>query len=218
LHRDHGVDLRCGTKIEAIEGTKRVERVRLSDGMTIDCDAVIWGTGAEPATDWLRSSGLTLADGVVCRADLSTPAPGVYAAGDVARWPNPAFAGRSMRLEHWTSAAEQASHAVRSWLAGARAKEFTTVPYFWSDWYESRIQCVGVADGSAVIAAGSVDEGRLLTLYRQDDRLIGALSVNWPSLIMKYRAMVARGAGWDEAMSFTQRNCGHGHGPARRSN
>ena len=106
LHRDHGVDLRLGVGVAGFEGDGRVERVRLDDGTAVDADLVVVGVGVAPATDWLATSGLTLDNGVVCDETLLA-APGVVAAGDVARWPNPLFGGESMRVEHWTNASEQ---------------------------------------------------------------------------------------------------------------
>src|SRR6266550_970808 len=88
VHRDHGVDLRLGASVEALEGEGRVERVRLADGAVIDADLVVVGIGVVPVTDWLDGSGLTLADGVVCDETMLA-APGVVVAGDAARWPNP---------------------------------------------------------------------------------------------------------------------------------
>ncbi len=106
LHRDHGVDLRCGVTLESIEGTDKVEHVRLANGERVDCDVVLVAVGVSPETRWLEGSGLVLDDGVVCDETLLA-APGIVAAGDVARWPNPAFDGEVMRVEHWTNAAEQ---------------------------------------------------------------------------------------------------------------
>ena len=116
LHRDHGVDLRLGVGVDAIEGDGRVERVRLDDGTCIDADVVVVGIGVVPVTDWLVGSGLTLDNGVVCDETLLA-APGVtVAAGDIARWPNPLFDGEMMRLEHWTNAVEQGVAAARRLL------------------------------------------------------------------------------------------------------
>ena len=115
LHRDHGVDLRLGVGVAAIEGDGRVERVRLDDGCAVDADVVVVGVGVVPVTDWLEGSGLTLDNGVVCDETLLA-APGIVAAGDVARWPNPMFDGEVMRLEHWTNAAEQGVAAARRLL------------------------------------------------------------------------------------------------------
>ena len=106
LHGDHGVELRLGVGVAAIEGTARVEQVRLTDGSVVPADVVVVGIGVAPATGWLEGSGLELRDGVVCDATLAAGPPGVYAAGDVCRWPNALF-DEEMRVEHWTNAAEQ---------------------------------------------------------------------------------------------------------------
>src|SRR4029077_19138881 len=86
MHRDHGVDLRTGVQVDAIEGDERIERVRLGDGSAIAADVVVVGVGVVPQTAWLDGSGLTIENGVVCD-ETCAAAPGVVAAGDVARWP-----------------------------------------------------------------------------------------------------------------------------------
>ena len=109
--------------------------MRLSDGSVVPADVVIVGVGVVPATWWLRSSGLELDDGVLCDEFCATKAPGVYAAGDVARWWHPRLA-ESLRVEHWSNAVEQGLVAVRNMLAGVQAATpFAPVPYFWSDQY-----------------------------------------------------------------------------------
>ena len=115
LHRDHGVDLRLGVGVAGIEGDAHVERVRLDDGTAVDADLVVVGVGVAPVTGWLEGSGLELDNGIVCDETLLA-APGIVAAGDVARWPNPLFDGELMRLEHWTNAAEQGVAAARRLL------------------------------------------------------------------------------------------------------
>lgn len=89
LHAEHGVDLRMGVGVDAVEGTTRVEGVRLANGDTLRTDLVVIGIGVIPNTDWLSGSGLTVDDGVVCD-ETTLAAPGVVAAGDVARCPTPA--------------------------------------------------------------------------------------------------------------------------------
>lgn len=202
LHARNGTVLRTGVGVDRIEGGARVEKVVLADGTVLDADLVVVGIGATPAVDWLEGSGIALDDGVVCDETLASSLPGVYAAGDVARWVNPLF-GRSMRLEHWTSAAEQGAAAARNALDPAHAAAYSTVPYFWSDWYGSRIQFVGVpgADEHRIVT-GSAEEGRLVALYREGDRLVGALTLDHPSSTMKYRGLVARAASWDDALAF----------------
>ncbi|KUN57424.1 pyridine nucleotide-disulfide oxidoreductase [Streptomyces canus] len=205
LHLRHGTDLRCGVSVTALEGEGRIERVRLSDGTALDADLVVVGAGAVPATDWLEGSGLTLDNGVVCDETLFTGAEGVYAAGDVARWHNPLF-DRPMRLEHWTSAAEQGALAARNALNPAAARGYSTVPYFWSDQYDTRIQFVGIpeADEISVVDGDIERDHRGVALYRAGDRLVGALAVNRPTEIMKYRGLITRGASWADALTFAQ--------------
>jgi len=87
IHRDHGVDLRTGVGVESVEGSDRVESVTLTDGTRIEADIVVVGIGVVPNTEWLEGSGLTLDNGIVCD-HTCLAAPGVVAAGDVARWPN----------------------------------------------------------------------------------------------------------------------------------
>ncbi|MGW4489276.1 NAD(P)/FAD-dependent oxidoreductase [Amycolatopsis sp. NPDC004368] len=205
LHRAHGTDLRCGIAVTGVEGTGRVERVRLADGTVLDADLVVVGAGAVPATGWLAGSGLTLDDGVVCDETLATGLPGVYAAGDVARWANPLF-GRAMRLEHWSSAAEQGAAAGAAAVVPGAAKPYETVPYFWSDWYDTRIQFAGVPDADEIrVVLGDPEEGRFVALYRTGGRLTGVLAVNKHREIMKFRALIARRTGWSGALDFAAR-------------
>ena len=211
LHERNGTTLLCGTGVKAIEGGEgegRVERVVLSDGTILDADLVVVGIGVSPNTDWLEGSGLVLDNGVVCDETLWTGVPGVYAAGDVANWMNPMF-GVRQRMENWTAAAEQGAAAARNALDPDNAKPYETVPYFWSDWYGSRIQFVGVPDCDEVLLVdGQVDgdgDVRWTALYRQGDRLVGALTINGQTVIMKYRRMIAQKASWSEALEFAEK-------------
>jgi NADPH-dependent 2,4-dienoyl-CoA reductase/sulfur reductase-like enzyme len=201
LHHDHGVDLRVGVAVDGFDGDGRVERVRLSDGSSVDADLVVIGVGVVPETAWLEGSGLVLRDGVVCDASCFTSAPRVVAAGDVARWHNPLF-GTDMRVEHWTNAAEQGVAAARALLAGAGAEPFAPVPYFWSDQYDAKIQFVGVCapDDEVRIVHGSVAERRFVALYGRAGRLVGALALSRPRLLMAYRRLIADRASWADAL------------------
>jgi NADPH-dependent 2,4-dienoyl-CoA reductase/sulfur reductase-like enzyme len=140
---------------------------------------------------------------VLCDERLCAGADGVYAAGDIARWPNPAF-DRLMRLEHWTSAAEQGAVAAKNALDPANANPHSTVPYFWSDWYDARIQFAGspAADEIVVVDGDLAAENRLVALYRDGDRLAGALTVNGRAEIMKYRLLIQNRASWADGLSF----------------
>ncbi|MFD4250028.1 NAD(P)/FAD-dependent oxidoreductase [Amycolatopsis thermoflava] len=204
LHERHGTRLLSGVGVAGLEGAGSVEKVVLTDGTVLEADLVVVGIGASPAVEWLEGSGVTLGDGVLCDETLASSVSRVYAAGDVARWVNPLF-GRPMRLEHWTSAAEQGALAAANALNPGRVRPYSTVPYFWSDWYGSRIQFVGVpgADEHRVVA-GSADDGELVALYREGDRLVGALLVDQPSSTMKYRGLIARRTSWADALAFAR--------------
>jgi NADPH-dependent 2,4-dienoyl-CoA reductase/sulfur reductase-like enzyme len=205
LHERNGTTLLCGVGVEALEGSDRVKAVRLADGTRIDADLVVVGVGVAPNTDWLVTSGLELGNGVECDKTLQTSAPGVYAAGDIASWPNPLFDTR-MRLEHWTIAAEQGGVAGRHAIDPGAAEAYSTVPYFWSDWYGKRIQMVGVAAGSdeVTVVAGDLEGDAFLVLYRHGDRLVGALGLEQRGEIMKYRLLIANSAPWSEALDFAR--------------
>lgn len=203
LHARRGTELRCGVGVHEIQGNGRVEKVVLSDGTSLPADVVVVGVGATPTTGWLDGSGVTVSDGVMCDETLATAVPGVYAAGDVARWPNRLF-GREMRLEHWTSAAEQATAVARNALDPSSAGAHESVPYFWSDWYEQKFQMVGTCDGEDVTVHGDTARDRWLALYRDGDRITGALSLNLPGRIMKFRALIHRRAPWADVVQLAE--------------
>jgi len=204
LHREHGVDLRLGVGVAGFEGAGRVERIRLDDGNTVDADLVVVGIGVAPATDWLASSGLTIDNGVVCDETLLA-APGVVAAGDVARWPNPLFDGELMRVEHWTNASEQGVAAARRLLYGdgASPEVFAPVPFVWSDQYDRKIQSAGAfrGDDDMTILHGSLEERRFCAVFGRAGRLVGVLGFSMPAKVMQYRRLIAQGATFDAALA-----------------
>ena len=202
LHRDHGVDVQLGVGVAGLEGARRVERVRLADGRALEADVVVVGVGVTPATGWLEGSGLTLRDGVVCDASCAA-APGVVAAGDVARWRNPRF-DETMRIEHWTNATEQADAAAATLLAGGGAVvPYAPVPFFWSDQYDRKIQFGGLAgpDDETALVDGTLEDRRFVLLYGREGKLSGVLGVNRPRLVMHYRTLIRAGASFEEALA-----------------
>ncbi|HEY8153318.1 MAG TPA: FAD-dependent oxidoreductase [Myxococcota bacterium] len=203
VHRDAGVTLRCGVRVAGFAGGARVEGVRLADGTLVDADVVVVGIGVAPETRWLEGSGLPLGDGVLCDETLAAGAPGVVAAGDVARWHNPLF-GESMRIEHWTNAVEQAGAAAERLLAGpAAGKPFAPVPFVWSDQYDRKIQMAGRArpQDEMCVVHGSLAERRFVALFGRAGRLVGALAMNRPRQLVGYRKQIREGHRFEEAVA-----------------
>ncbi|WP_265442889.1 NAD(P)/FAD-dependent oxidoreductase [Flexivirga meconopsidis] len=203
LHRTAGVDLRVGTQVTQVhQSPSGVTGLSLSDGSHVPADLVVLGIGARPATGWLRDSGLPLHSdgGVLVDATLATGAPGVYAAGDVAHSPHSVFGDDVLRLEHWTSAAEQGAAAARHLLDPSAARPLQTVPYFWSDWHGHRLQFVGVPSADEVRVIRPEVE-RFLALYRRGDRVVGAFTINGQREIMRYRRHIVGQAPFEDALA-----------------
>ena len=204
-HVAEGIDIRCGVTVTALAA----DGVSLGDGTVVPADVIVVGIGVAPVTGWLEGSGLDVRDGIVCDETLATGAPAVYAAGDVARWPNPRF-GEEMRIEHWTNAAEQGAAAARNLLAtraGSAGQAYAPVPFFWSDQHRHRIQFLGrsaTEDTDRVeLVAGDPASHRFLALYGRGDRLWGALGVNAPRWVMPYQKLLTEAVSWDDALAFS---------------
>ena len=204
LHRANGVDVRLGVGVTSLSSAadgSRVE-VELSDGSVDSFDQVVVGIGVVPNTGWLEGSGLTIDDGVVCD-ETTLAAPGVVAAGDVARWPNPLF-GELMRVEHWEHALDMGAHAARRLLADdGDAVPYAPVPWFWSDQYDRKLQLAGRVrpTDEIVVVAGSVAEMRFCALYGRSGKVSGALAFNMPAKVVRYRTAIAGGLTGEQALA-----------------
>ena len=201
LHREQGVDLRCGVGVTGFEGAGSVEAVRTSDGARMDAELVVVGVGATPNTSWLAGTGLEVADGVVCDAACrALGGRGVWAAGDVARWYHRGLR-QTVRLEHWTNAVEQAT-AVAHGICG-RPEAFEPLPYVWSDQFGKRIQCFGsvLPDDDLVIVDGELGTDRFVVVAGRAGRLVGVVALDGGRTVMPYRRLLAAGASWREALA-----------------
>jgi NADPH-dependent 2,4-dienoyl-CoA reductase/sulfur reductase-like enzyme len=204
---ENGVDLRLGTGVlqletETVDGVEKVVGVALTDGTTVATEIVVVGIGVTLNVDWLEGSGLTLDDGVVCDNTLLA-APGVVAAGDIARYPSARF-GRMLRVEHWETAIAGGEAAARRLLAEASGETpvvFDPIPWFWSDQYDRKIQLAGrpMPTDTCVVVHGSTDEFRFVALYGDGDRLTGVLGMNRPRHVVQLRALFEEGASFSEA-------------------
>jgi 3-phenylpropionate/trans-cinnamate dioxygenase ferredoxin reductase subunit len=201
LHRAHGVDLRLGEGVTAICGAGRVEEVITSSGAHIPAAVVVIGVGVRPADGWLAGSGLALADGVVVDEHCATNLPGVYAAGDVARWPyRPAGGVESLvRLEHYDNAIRQAENAARNMLGEAVA--YTPVPYFWTEQFDWMAQYIGYTQQwNQLVYRGDPASGSGAIFYLGAGRLRAVLSINRHRDLGALRKLVGAGAQLDPTL------------------
>jgi NADPH-dependent 2,4-dienoyl-CoA reductase/sulfur reductase-like enzyme/nitrite reductase/ring-hydroxylating ferredoxin subunit len=161
LHREHGVTFRIGDGVAAIER----DSVRLTSGGTLPADLIVVGIGVRPNTQLAERAGLRVEKGIVVDERLQTSAPGVFAAGDVARWTDPRFGG-AIRVEHWVVAERMGAAAARSILG--RGDGFRDVPFFWSAHYDVSFSYVGHAERwDRIDVHGSVAARDATLAYRE---------------------------------------------------
>ena len=191
LHQAEGVDVRCGVGVDEVRGTDHVEKVVLSDGTELDADLVVVGIGSKPATEWLEGSGIELDNGVVCDDVGRTATPHVWAIGDVASWRHPV--GHQVRVEHWSNVADQARVMVPAML-GKEIPATVSVPYFWSDQYDVKIQCLGEPQADDTVHVVEDDGRKFLAFYERDGVVAGVVGGGMPGKVMKVRTKIANGA------------------------
>lgn len=211
LHGTAGVRLHMSSKVSDLIGSDRVEAVKLEDGSHIEADIVVVGIGVPPNVKWLEGSGLSIGDGVVCD-QFCRAAPMIYAAGDVARWPNVLFTHfrydqpqRTMRIEHWTNAVEQGMAAARNLLLESRGEAleaFAPVPYFWSDQQGLSIMASGITSprDEFQLVHGTLESNRFAAIYGLRGYLTGVVAVGWPRMLRRYQALIRQQVSWDEAL------------------
>ena len=191
VHRAEGVDVRTGVGVAAVRGDTEVSAVELTDGTVLDADLVVVGIGSRPATDWLVGSGVALDNGVLCDEVGRTSEPHVWALGDVASWRD--ARGHQIRVEHWSNVADQARVMVPSML-GQEPPEVVAVPYFWSDQYDVKIQCLGEPSPDDIVHVTEDDGRKFLAYYERDGVLVAVVGGGMPGKVMKALAKIAAGA------------------------
>jgi 3-phenylpropionate/trans-cinnamate dioxygenase ferredoxin reductase subunit len=176
IHTDHGTQMLLGTGVEAFEGNTAVERVRTSDGRTLECDFVVVGVGVQPRIQLAADAGLGVDNGILVDEQLETSVPGVFAAGDVANAHHP-FYGERIRVEHWANALHQGPVAARNMLGHADAYE--RLPYFFSDQYEVGMEYSGFArEWDRVVFRGDPASREFIAFWISDDRVVAGMNVN----------------------------------------
>jgi 3-phenylpropionate/trans-cinnamate dioxygenase ferredoxin reductase component len=176
IHADHGTRLMLGTGVEAIEGEGRVERVRTTDGRTVDCDFVVIGVGVEPRTELAQRAGLRVDNGIVVDDHLAIGSAKVFAAGDVANAFHPLL-GAEIRVEHWANALNQGPAAARNMLD--QGISYGRLPYFFSDQYDVGMEYSGHARSwDRVVFRGDPAGREFVAFWLLDDRVVAGMNVN----------------------------------------
>jgi len=185
-----GVELRLGARVSSMQRHRRGWTLFLSDGSEVEADLVVATLGDRPNVDWLRTAPqLDLSDGVLCDESLRViGAPGVVAAGSVARWPNVRFGTRPARVGQWIAALELGQLAARTLLAAdGPAEPVAVLPRYWSDQFGLRVQVCGQLPADAEIAVTKMRPGRrdvaragVMISYAVAGRLVGLIAINAP--------------------------------------
>ncbi|MBN1583837.1 MAG: FAD-dependent oxidoreductase [Anaerolineae bacterium] len=195
----HGVRILTGTKPVRLEGDARVERAVLDNGETLDVGMVVMGVGIRLNADLARDAGLEMGElgAVLVNEQLLTSDPDIYAAGDIAAWPDPTF-GKRLHVEHWDVARQQGFRAGRN-MAG-ESKPYRTLPYFFSDLFDLSFEAWGdLANWDQTILRGTLDSGSFAFYYLYQTKIVGVLAVNRPDQERKpMEALVKAGISYDD--------------------
>src|SRR5262249_20513099 len=171
LHEEHGVVFHLEDTVTSIEGTN----AKLKRGTTLRADVVVIGVGVRPRLQLAERAGLKLDCGVAVNEHLETSLPGIYAAGDIARWPDP-YSGERLRIEHWVVAERQGQTVAKNMLG--HRQRFSQVPFFWSQHYDVPINYVGHAETwDGVDVDGDIKSRDCLVRYRRDGKVLAVASI-----------------------------------------
>jgi NADPH-dependent 2,4-dienoyl-CoA reductase/sulfur reductase-like enzyme/nitrite reductase/ring-hydroxylating ferredoxin subunit len=188
LHEEHGVIFHLGDIVAGIDG----KRATLKSGGVLEADVVVVGVGVRPRLALAEQADLALERGVVVDAYLETSVPGIYAAGDIARWPDP-HSKENIRVEHWVVAERQGQTAARNMLG--RREAFDAVPFFWSQHYDVPINYVGHAETwDEITIDGDIASKDCLLKYKSGGRVLAVASIYRDLASLKAELAMEQGA------------------------
>jgi NADPH-dependent 2,4-dienoyl-CoA reductase/sulfur reductase-like enzyme/nitrite reductase/ring-hydroxylating ferredoxin subunit len=189
LHEAQGVIFHLGHTVQRLDGRKAT----LDDGSSLEADFLVLGVGVRPAIALAENAGLALDRGVSVDEFLRTSAPGIYAAGDIARWPDP-HTGDRIRVEHWAVAERQGQVAAQNILGLKR--RFDAVPFFWSQHYETTLRYVGHAENwDAIEIDGALEAGAgCAVTYRRAGRSLAVVTLSRDRQSLEAEAAMERRA------------------------
>ena len=171
LHESHGVTFHLEQTVRRVDG----KTVTLSGGSTVEADFLVLGVGVKPSIALAESAGLTMDRGVAVNEYLETSAKDVFAAGDIARWPDPR-SGQGIRVEHWVVAERQGQTAAKNMLGQKRRFDF--VPFFWSQHYDIPINYVGHSEKwDSIKVDGNIDSKDCTVSFNQDGRRMAVATI-----------------------------------------
>ena len=171
LHEEHGVVFHLEDTVTSIEGAN----AKLKSGATLPADVVVVGVGVRPRLELAERAGVKIDRGVAVNEYLEASIPGIYAAGDIARWPDP-YTGENVRIEHWVVAERQGQAVARNMLG--QEQRFSQVPFFWSQHYDVPINYVGHAEKwDSVDIDGNIKSRDCLVRYRQNGKVLAVASI-----------------------------------------
>jgi NADPH-dependent 2,4-dienoyl-CoA reductase/sulfur reductase-like enzyme len=172
LHESHGVIFHLGETVRQVDGDK----VTLTGGQTIEADFIVLGVGVRPSISLAEQAGLKMDRGISVDEYLETSAPGVFAAGDAARWPDP-FTGEPIRVEHWVVAERQGQTAAKNMLG--LHERFESIPFFWSQHYDVAINYVGHAEKwDTINVEGDIEKKDCSVRYMRDGRALAVVTIS----------------------------------------
>ncbi len=190
LHKGRGVNIHTSTGVTGFAGQSRVEKVLCGDAGEFDADLVIVGIGILPNVELAEAAGLDCNNGIVVDEHCRTSDPNIYAAGDCSNHPN-ALLDRRLRLESVPNAMEQARVCASNMLGGD--KVYASIPWFWSDQYELKLQMVGFSsDGNQQVLRGDMATNEFAVFYLNDGRVVAADAVNSPKEFMICKQLVGK--------------------------